>query len=193
MHINPDKTKVILKPDKTITTEPHHIWPTLVEEQWLKAEIALKDMILADYGKKNNVNVTSLTQSEIRDIILGMEISTPSQQRQQIAEIEKQTKEQNAQLTATTTRTVNKHGDEIISATTSNYETSTFASRTEWRVRAISATNLHLRTQHIYVNSDDVKDTGYTYILPKNVLKKFIVLSDLRTQVSKTLRMRAKA
>jgi pre-mRNA-processing factor 8 len=150
-------------------------------------------MILADYGKKNNVNVTSLTQSEIRDIILGMEISTPSQQRQQIAEIEKQTKEQNAQLTATTTRTVNKHGDEIISATTSNYETSTFASRTEWRVRAISATNLHLRTQHIYVNSDDVKDTGYTYILPKNVLKKFIVLSDLRTQVSKTLRMRAKA
>ena len=64
-------------------------------------------------GKKNNVNVASLTQSEIRDIILGMEISAPSAQRQQIAEIEKQTKEQ-SQLTATTTRTVNKHGDEII-------------------------------------------------------------------------------
>ncbi|CAF99931.1 unnamed protein product, partial [Tetraodon nigroviridis] len=36
-----------------------------------------------------SVNVASLTQSEIRDIILGMEISAPSQQRQQIAEIEK--------------------------------------------------------------------------------------------------------
>jgi len=47
-----------------------------------------------------SVNVASLTQSEIRDIILGMEISAPSQQRQQIAEIEKQTKEQ-SQLTAT--------------------------------------------------------------------------------------------
>jgi len=47
------------------------------------------------------------------DIILGMEISAPSAQRQQIAEIEKQTKEQ-SQLTATTTRSVNKHGDEII-------------------------------------------------------------------------------
>jgi len=45
------------------------------------------------------VNVASLTQSEIRDIILGMEISAPSQQRQQIAEIEKQTKDQ-SQLTA---------------------------------------------------------------------------------------------
>ena len=40
-------------------------------------------------------------------------LSIPSAQRQQIAEIEKQTKEQ-SQLTATTTRTVNKHGDEII-------------------------------------------------------------------------------
>jgi len=56
-----------------------------------------------------SVNVASLTQSEIRDIILGMEISAPSAQRQQIAEIEKQTKEQ-SQLTATTTRTVNKVG-----------------------------------------------------------------------------------
>ena len=126
--------------------------------------------------------MASLTQSEIRDIILGMEISAPSQQRQQIAEIEKQTKEQ-SQLTATTTRTTNIHGDEIIVSTTSNYETQTFASKTEWRVRAISATNLHLRTNHIYVSSDDIKETGFTYILPKNVLKKFIVIADLRTQV----------
>ncbi len=129
-----------------------------------------------------SVNVASLTQSEIRDIILGMEISAPSAQRQQIAEIEKQTKEQ-SQLTATTTRTVNKHGDEIITTTLSNYETATFSSKTEWRVRAISATNLHLRTNHIYVSSDDIKETGYTYILPKNILKKFIIISDLRAQV----------
>jgi pre-mRNA-processing factor 8 len=50
-------------------------------------------------------------------------------------------------------------------------------------VRAISATNLHLRTNHIYVSSDDIKETGYTYILPKNVLKKFVTISDLRAQV----------
>nr|KAF6289697.1 pre-mRNA processing factor 8 [Pipistrellus kuhlii] len=112
-----------------------------------------------------------------------MEISAPSQQRQQIAEIEKQTKEQ-SQLTATQTRTVNKHGDEIITSTTSNYETQTFSSKTEWRVRAISAANLHLRTNHIYVSSDDIKETGYTYILPKNVLKKFICISDLRAQIA---------
>ena len=112
-----------------------------------------------------------------------MEISAPSAQRQQIAEIEKQTNEQ-TQLTATTTRTVNKHGDEIITSTTSNYESQTFSSKTEWRIRAISATNLHIRTNHIYVSSDDIKETGYTYILPKNVLKKFVTVSDLRAQIA---------
>ena len=69
-----------------------------------QVEIALKDLILADYSKKNNVNVGALTQSEIRDIILGAEITPPSQQRQQIAEIEKQAAA-GTQTTAVTTET----------------------------------------------------------------------------------------
>jgi pre-mRNA-processing factor 8 len=145
-------------------------------------EVSLKDLILADYGKKNNVNVASLTQTEVRDIILGAEISPPSMARQQIAEIE--TNKEESQLTAVTTRTTNVHGDEMVVTTTSQYEQKTWSSRTDWRVRAISATNLHLRTNHIYVSSDDVDETAFTYVLPKNVLKKFICISDLRTQVS---------
>lgn len=128
------QARMILRPDRSIVTEPHHVWPSLTDEQWIKVccvqlvvqrrplvhyssptlqqtmihmhlhpdplshssmcppqvEIALKDLILADYAKKNNVNVGALTQSEIRDIILGAEITPPSQQRQQIADIEKQ-------------------------------------------------------------------------------------------------------
>ena len=182
LHVNNEKTKVILRPDKTTVTEPHHIWPTLTDDEWIKLEVALKDLILNDFGKKNNVNVSSLTQSEIRDIILGMEIQAPSLQRQQMAEIEQQAKEQ-SQLTAVTTRTKNVHGDEIVVTTTSNYETQTFASKTDWRMRAVAAANLHLRTGHIYVNSDDIKESGYTYVMPKNLLKRFIIVSDLRTQI----------
>ena len=52
----------------------------MLDEQWVRIEVTLKDLILADYGKKNNVNVGSLTQSEVRDIILGMEIAPPSVQ-----------------------------------------------------------------------------------------------------------------
>uniref|UniRef100_A0A2P2MF85 MPN domain-containing protein n=1 Tax=Rhizophora mucronata TaxID=61149 RepID=A0A2P2MF85_RHIMU len=183
LHVNNEKAKMLLKPDKTIITEPHHIWPSLTDDQWMKVEVALRDLILSDYAKKNNVNTSALTQSEIRDIILGAEITPPSQQRQQIAEIEKQAKEA-SQLTAVTTRTTNVHGDELIVTTTSPYEQSAFGSKTDWRVRAISATNLYLRVNHIYVNSEDIKETGYTYIMPKNILKKFICIADLRTQIA---------
>ncbi|XP_020090550.1 pre-mRNA-processing-splicing factor 8A [Ananas comosus] len=183
LHVNNEKAKMLLKPDKTIITEPHHIWPSLTDDQWMKVEVALRDLILSDYAKKNNVNTSALTQSEIRDIILGAEITPPSQQRQQIAEIEKQAKEA-SQLTAVTTKTTNVHGDELIVTTTSPYEQQAFGSKTDWRVRAISATNLYLRVNHIYVNSDDIKETGYTYIMPKNILKKFICIADLRTQIA---------
>ncbi|CAN1285639.1 Pre-mRNA-processing-splicing factor 8A [Linum perenne] len=183
LHVNNEKAKMLLKPDKTIVTEPHHIWPSLSDDQWMKVEVALRDLILSDYAKKNNVNTSALTQSEIRDIILGAEITPPSQQRQQIAEIEKQAKEA-SQLTAITTRTTNVHGDELIVTTTSPYEQAAFGSKTDWRVRAISATNLYLRVNHIYVNSEDIKETGYTYIMPKNILKKFICVADLRTQIA---------
>ena len=183
LHVNVDKVKQILRPDKSVVTEPHHVWPTLTDEQWIKVEVALKDLILADYGKKNNVNVSSLTQSEIRDIILGMEIAPPSVQRQQVAEIEAQAREQ-SQMTATTTKTTNVHGEQIIVTTTTQYEAATFQSKTDWRVRAISATNLHLRTKHIYVSSEDISEDGLTYVLPKNILSKFITIADLRTQIA---------
>ena len=61
-----------------------------------------------------------------------------------------------------------------------------FSSKSDWRVRAISATHLPLRLQHIYVSNDDVKDdaASFTYVLPKNILRAFITASDLRTQIA---------
>ncbi|RYP23233.1 hypothetical protein DL767_008881 [Monosporascus sp. MG133] len=183
LHVNPDKTKLILRPDKTVITQQHHIWPTLSDEDWIKVETQLRDLILHDYGKKNNVNVASLTSSEVRDIILGMEISAPSMQRQQAAEIEKQQQEQQ-QLTAVTTKTQNVHGEEIIVTTTSQFEQQTFASKTEWRTRAIATSNLRTRSNNIYVSSVDNDADDITYVMPNNILKKFITVADLRVQVA---------
>lgn len=184
LHVNPDKTKITLRPDKTVITQEHHIWPSLSDEDWIKVEVQLRDLILNDYGKKNNVNVQSLTSSEVRDIILGMEISAPSMQRQQAAEIEKQQQEQQ-QLTAVTTKTQNVRGEEIIVTTTSQYEQQSFASKTEWRTRAIATSNLRNRSNNIFISSDDVReDDNFTYIMPKNVLKRFITIADLRVQVA---------
>ncbi|KAK0384896.1 hypothetical protein NLU13_7375 [Sarocladium strictum] len=183
LHVNPDKTKLILRPDKTVITHEHHIWPSLTDEDWIKVETQLRDLILNDYGKKNNVNVSSLTTSEVRDIILGMEISAPSMQRQQAAEIEKQQEEQQ-QLTAVTTKTQNVHGEDIIVTTTSQHEQQTFASKTEWRTRAIATSNLRTRAKNIYVSSVDSDLDDITYVMPNNILKKFITIADLRVQVA---------
>lgn len=184
LHVNIDKTKLLLRPDKTVITKEHHIWPTLSDDDWIKVEVQMRDLILNDYSRKNNVNTSSLTSSEVRDIILGMEISAPSMQRQQAAEIEKQQNEQ-AQLTAVTTKTQNVHGEEMVVVTTSQYEQQSFASKTEWRTRALATSNLRTRANNIYISSDDVTEEGHhTYVMPKNILKRFITIADLRVQVA---------
>ncbi|OVF08136.1 putative U4/U6-U5 snRNP complex subunit [Clavispora lusitaniae] len=188
--ISQERTNMILRPDASVITQSHHIWPSLTDEQWIDVETQLRDLILNDYAKKNNVNVQSLTQSEIRDLILGQEIRAPSAKRQQIADIEANKKDDNGianaqeQLTALKTTTHNVHGEEITTITTTNYEQSNFSSKNEWRNRAIAANNLHLRTKNIFVSSEDfVDDDSITYIMPRNILKKFVQISDVRTQI----------
>ena len=48
LHVNTDRTKVILKPDKTTITEPHHIWPTLSDEEWVPVEVSLLLLFLSE-------------------------------------------------------------------------------------------------------------------------------------------------
>ena len=66
LHVNQEKSKIILRPNKGTITQAHHVWPTLEDEEWMRVEIALKDLILADYAKRNSVNTASLTSSEVR-------------------------------------------------------------------------------------------------------------------------------
>lgn len=184
--INQERTNLILRPDASVVTQAHHIWPTFTDEQWIEVETQLRDLILNDYAKKHNINIQALTQSEIRDLILGQEIKAPSVKRQEILELENGTNEgeQNEQLTALKSTTQNVHGEDIVTVTTTNYEQQTFSSKHEWRNRAIAANNLHLRTKNIYVSTDDYLEDGITYIIPQNLLKKFIQISDVRTQVA---------
>lgn len=69
LHVNNDRTKVVLKPDKTTITEAHHIWPSLSDEEWMKIENQLKDLIMADYGKKNKYVFVGLLNYKIIEIL----------------------------------------------------------------------------------------------------------------------------
>ncbi|KAG7817278.1 hypothetical protein KL928_004013 [Ogataea angusta] len=184
LEINKERTKLILRPDSSIETKPHHLWPSLSEEQWRHVETQLADLILSDYASKYNVDINSLTDTEIRDIILGQDIRAPSAKQQTVADIEG-TAEPASQLTAVKTETTNVHGEKITTVTTTNHEQAKFESRADWRLRAISSGSLHLRAKKVFVSSGDFADTdSYAYVMPKNILSKFIKMGDVRTQVA---------
>ena len=142
-------------------------------------EVELKNLVINDYSKKNNINPASLTQLEIRDIILGMEMPTPNVQNEQVKNVEGKAQDG----AAVTVQTVNDQNQRITTTTTTNYEQGQFKSHTDWRLRAISATNMLMRTNNVWTNSEDIKEAGMTYIMPKNLLKKFVCVSDLKIQI----------
>lgn len=187
--ISQEKTNLILRPDASVITEDHHLWPSFTDDQWIDVETQLRDLILNDYANKYNTNIQSLTKSEIRDLILGQDVTAPSAKRQEIADLEENKKPEegsnaNQQLTALKTTTQNAQGEEIVTITTTNYEQLSFTSRSEWRNRAVESNNLHLRTKNIFVSSDEIMDDNSTvYVMPNNLLKKFIQISDLRSQI----------
>jgi len=84
-------------------------------------------------------------------------------------------------ISTTTHKTTTITGEEIVVSTSNPYETKVFSGKTDWRFRAIAASNLNLRINHIYVQH--AHDVGITFVMPKNLIKKFIQISDLRTQV----------
>jgi pre-mRNA-processing factor 8 len=47
INLSNEKAKIILHPDKTTIIEPHFVWPTLSDEEWIKVEVAMKELILA--------------------------------------------------------------------------------------------------------------------------------------------------
>ena len=47
LHVNNEKAKVVLRPDKNTVTKDNFVWPTLSDDEWIKVEVALKDLILA--------------------------------------------------------------------------------------------------------------------------------------------------
>ena len=80
-----------------------------------------------------------------------------------------------------TVQTTNDQNQKITTTATTNYEQQQFKSNSDWRLRALSATNMQMRVNNVWVSNDDIKDNGMTYIMPKNLLKKFVCISDLKT------------
>ena len=190
LHINADKTRLAMRSAASAPKQPNHIWPTLTQDEWPNVEIELRNIILADFAKSCNVNISSLTQSEIKDIILGLETAKESINNRQIEEIDRQRNEAMGVM-QTVTETVNKLGEKVIVQTTTPYEQQKFKSQNDWRNRAIASTFLNSRANNISVNQVDPQTKNTVdlekmnnYVFAKNVLKRFICITDLKTQIA---------
>lgn len=104
---------------------------------------------------------------------------TPSVMAEQISQVEAARQAEGATMTVQTT---NDQNQRITTTTTTNYEQQQFKSHTDWRLRALSAANMQVRVNNVWVSNDDVKE-GVTYVMPKNLLKRFVAISDLKVQV----------
>ncbi|CAK9437442.1 uncharacterized protein LODBEIA_P18200 [Lodderomyces beijingensis] len=178
-------TQILWQQGDDAEAPAHHIWPTLTDDQWVDREARLRDLILEEYSAKYNIDVQSLTQSEIRDLILGQDIRAANFRRQQLSNVDKKAPQvENKDLAAIKSSTTNIHGEKITTVTTTNYEQTTFSSRNEWKNRALATTSLLSRANKISVSSNDlIEDDDYTFIVPKNILQKLVQVSDSRIQV----------
>jgi pre-mRNA-processing factor 8 len=50
LHVNNEKARITLRPTKQTITQPNHVWPSLSEDEWVKVELELRNIILADYS-----------------------------------------------------------------------------------------------------------------------------------------------
>ena len=177
--VDPIKAKKILLPNPTVTIQPYHQWPTYTSEEWSEVEVQIKDLIINDYAKKNNINPNILTQNEIRDIILGMQITLPSTDREKILEIENNSKEMNVNSITTTTQ--NKLNQKMTITTSSPYEQKTFIASQNWREKALESSKLHNALSNIVLSK--VEESEKIFAIPMNLIKTLVEISDSRIEI----------
>jgi pre-mRNA-processing factor 8 len=183
-HVNVERTRHILQPDRHVVTEPHHFWPTHTLQEWKDIEMQLSDVILADYARRNSIQVSQLTTKEAQDIILGKEITSVELQNEEAKAIEDKAKK--TQLAAQTVKTLNKRGEEITVRTTRTFEIGSFTASTTWRVRAAACSSLAQRVEAIYaadLPAGQAVDRTEIIVLPKRLLQRFIRCADMTTSI----------
>merc|ERR1712176_1478063 len=86
-------------------------------------------------------------------------------------------------------KSMDKNGNTLITATTSPYENSQYFAKNSWRKRCIELCSLSSRADVILFKSFNTLANprkgipGIIYTFPDNLIKNFILISDLRTQI----------
>ena len=177
LNVNESRCRTILRSVARSNPSSHHMWPKLEAGEWLHVETSLKDLIVADYCKRNAVDVSRITPTEIRDILLGQEIASLSvqQARSELIDRAKQTIQTDA---------IRKSGKikESRKGNTKSFVPRSHHSKTEWRQRAL-ATRARPEVSEVDTLSPKHVQSHESVILPSNILYMVSRCSDVYNKV----------
>lgn len=194
--VNPEGASAILSRQRHTNhlRDPSRIytWPSLSRDDWIDVENEMSELVIEEYGKTNGVNTKLLTQSEIRDIILGQSLAAPPTEDPAQRQLLDGNHDNAGTATANSgegggddalgvaraTKTHNVHGDEITVVATSNYEQQKFESRNSWRNRALEATSsLQYRAKNLSVESVPNQTLDHVSV-PSSLITDFVSVGD---------------
>jgi len=145
-------------------------WPPFHDEEWVKVEITLKDLILEDFSIKKNIGLKHLSQNEIRDIILGINLNLSNFAPKTSISENNKTLETSVSLDSSKRNMfVSSHWKE---------NRCDFPTVSKWKKKYLfdySNYQYSMRIKTRYVFS---KKTSVCFVFPRNLLKQFIRISD---------------
>jgi len=178
IYINYQKTSVVLKLNQKIGGAKIHFWQKFDDDEWIKIEILLKDLILQDYCLKNKIEVTNLTQMEIRDIILGYSNKAVRDIRNQKVEISDSKGTTNEMNTANNNRSVitkNKENEIIVSNVSSQYGSKEFVSLKKWKYSTKKIVIIKSSLKLLKLSIDQtLNSSNKTVVLSRNILTQIL-------------------
>ena len=149
-------------------------WPKYSDQKWIEIEILIKNLIVQKYCKKNRLHTNFLSQTTIKNIIFGLDV-TENNANKDLEIIEKFQKK--------TLKTTDKLGRKLKVSVLNSENSQGFISHSRWTIRKFFSKNFQFRSSSILINFDNVDKENPNIVLPRNLVKVFIKTSDLTISV----------
>lgn len=161
------------------------LWPALSDSEWASVEVALRDAIIAAFCRKEGIPAAALTQSEVRDIVLGAEVRV-SEERARAA-LQASAGPLAAPVVAETS---DVHGERTLVAATTPYEGAVFSGRSDWRMRL--ASRAPFAPCDVFV-ARPARESAEALVLPRGLVLRLAALGDPGTRPAAYVYGRARA
>ena len=176
--INLKEVKIIFNEFKTTYKKDiNRLWPNITDEKWARLEIMFKDIIIDNYCYLKKINPKSLSQQDIRLIILGF-ASNLNYKSSSIYDIDC-----NLIHPIHIVQVNDKSGKNLLVSIYSKAELKNFISIRNWQYRSIFVEKQNLLLKNLKIEYCFSMINKTILIIPKNLIKHFFFMSSPLSQI----------